>query len=166
MQPPSLEQLLVTAGRRVLHLELRDHYEGSPAFAVWQAGEPIDYQAMYGSWWATVRPVTARGVDFRRARVVSEPLSAYARFEFHVTPQANLAPGERVRWLPRHKASEIPLPGNDFWLVDDVVLFSLFSGEGNRVGTVAGSDEGLKFCAQAFDAVWQLGTDHSDYQPA
>ncbi len=165
-QPPSLEQLFASASRRVLHLEMRDHYEGSPAFDVWLAGGSIDYEAMYASWWALVRPVVARGVDFRRARVVSEPLSQYARFEHDVTPHANLAPGERVRWLPRRLASEIRLPGNDFWLIDDVVLFSLFSGPGERVGTVVGSTDGLAFCVEAFEAVWGLGKDHVNYEPS
>ncbi len=165
-QPPSLEQLFATATRRVLHLEMRDKYEASSAYALWQAGQPIDYEAVYASWWALVTPVVARGVDFRRARVVSEPMSSYVRFEHAVTPHANLAPGERVRWLPRRLASEIRLPGNDFWLVDDVLLFSLFSGEGVRVGTVVGTADGLAFCVETFDAVWKLGTDHADYQPA
>src|SRR4051812_43366035 len=112
------------------------------------------------------RPVVARGVDFRRARVVSEPLSSYVRFEYDVTPHANLAAGERVRWLPRGRASGLRLPGNDFWLVDDVLLFSLFAGDGARVGTVAGDADALAFCVEAFEAVWALGSDHADYRPA
>lgn len=165
-RPPALDDLLAVAARRVLHLEMRDHYEGSPAFVTWLAGEPIDYPAMYGSWLAMARPVVARGVDFRRARVVSEPVSRYVRFEHEMTPHANIAAGERVRWLPRSRASELRLPGNDFWLVDDVVLFSLFSGDGERVGTVVGGADALAFAIEAFDAVWALGTDHADYQPA
>ncbi len=165
-QPPSLEQLFATATRRVLHLEMRDEYKASSAYALWQADQPIDYETVYASWWALVKPVVARGVDFRRARVISEPMSSYIRFEHAVTPYANLVPGEQVRWLPRRIASEIRLPGNDFWLVDDVLLFSLFSGEGVRVGTVVGTADSLAFCGEAFDAVWQLGTDHLDYQPA
>jgi hypothetical protein len=163
---PTLDELLPDAVRRVLHLEMRDHYEGSPAYTTWLAGEPIDYEAAYGPWRALVGPVVARGVDFRRARVVSEPLSSYVRFEYLVTPHANLAAGECVRWLPRGRASEVRLPGNDFWLVDDMVLFSLFSGDGARVGTVVGDADALAFCVEAFEAVWRLGTDHGDYVPA
>ncbi|WP_207230040.1 DUF6879 family protein [Krasilnikovia cinnamomea] len=144
---------------------MRDHYEGSPAYATWLAGEPIDYAAAYGSWHALVRPVVARGVDFRRARVVSEPVSRYVRFEHHVTPHANVAAGERVRWLPRGRASKVRLPGNDFWLVDDVVLFSLFSGDGARVGTVVGDAEALSLTVESFEAVWALGIDHAEYHP-
>ncbi|GAB1640313.1 hypothetical protein KRMM14A1259_07360 [Krasilnikovia sp. MM14-A1259] len=105
-------------------------------------------------------------MDFRRARVVSEPVSRYVQFEYDVTPHANIAAGERVRWLPRGRASELRLPGNDFWLVDDVVLFSLFSGHGARVGTVAGGDDSLEFAAESFEVVWTMGIDHADYRPA
>jgi hypothetical protein len=164
-RPPTLDELLPGTARRVLHLEMRDHYEGSPAYAQWLTGEPIDYAAMYGPWQAIIGPLTARGVDFRRARVVSEPVSSYVRFEYEVTPHANLAAGEQVRWLPRGQASEVRLPGNDFWLVDDVVLFSLFSGDGLRVGTVVGGTDALAFAVEAFEAVWALSTDHAEYKP-
>jgi hypothetical protein len=164
-RPPTLDELLPGTARRVLHLEMRDHYEGSPAYTRWLAGEPIDYAAMYGPWQAMIEPITARGVDFRRARVVSEPVSSYVRFEYEVTPHANLAAGEKVRWLPRGQASELRLPGNDFWLVDDVILFSLFSGDGLRVGTVVGSADALAFAVEAFESVWALSTDHAAYKP-
>ena len=45
-QPPTLDELLTGAVRRVLHLEMRDQYEASPAFAMWRAGEAIDYAAV------------------------------------------------------------------------------------------------------------------------
>lgn len=164
--PPTLDELLPSAARRVLHLEMRDQYKASSAFAKWLAGEPIDYATLYGPWLALVGPVAARGVDVRRARVVSEPVSTYIRFEYDMTAHANLAAGEQVRWLPRGRASELALPGNDFWLVDDVVLFSLFSGDGAQVGTVVGGAEALAFAVKAFEAVWSLGTDHTEYKPA
>jgi len=112
-----------------------------------------------------VRPVVDRGVDFRRARVVSEPVSKYIRHEYELTPLAALAAGERVRWLARSKADALRLPANDFWLVDDVVLFSHFSGDGVRVGTGVGSPEAVAFCVEAFEGVWRLGVDHGDYRP-
>jgi hypothetical protein len=45
-------------------------------------------------------------------------------------------------------------------------LFSLFSGDGVRVGTVVGGADALRFAAKAFEAVWSLATDHSDYRPS
>ncbi|WP_438948653.1 DUF6879 family protein [Streptomyces atratus] len=55
----------------------------------------------------------ARGVRVLRARVVSEPVTEYIRFE-HAITDANLRAGEEVRWLPRRRASTLALPGNDF----------------------------------------------------
>ena len=52
-------------------------------------------------WLDLIREVTGRGVPVRRARVVSEPVTDYIRFE-HATTDSNVAAGEQVRWLPRH----------------------------------------------------------------
>ena len=66
----------------------------------------------------------------RRARIVSEPVSEYIRFEHDVT-YTNVAAGEEVRWLPRRLASDIALPGNDFWLFDErLAVFNHFAGAG------------------------------------
>jgi hypothetical protein len=65
-----------------------------------------------------VRHHVARGVKFRRARIVSEPVTDYIRFEHAITAGVNLAGGEQVRWLPRRRASDLCLPGNDFWPFD------------------------------------------------
>jgi hypothetical protein len=73
----------------------------------------------------------ARGVVMRRARIVSEPVTDYIRWEHAVTP-LNLDAGEQVRWLPRRHASDIPLPGNDFWLIDGrLAMFHFFTGDGD-----------------------------------
>lgn len=88
------------------------------------------------------------------------------RFEYEATPAANLAAGERVRWLCRRNASNLALPGNDFWLIDDRVLFNLFSGDGRWIDVELAADpDVVEFCASAFDAVWERGRDHNDYQP-
>jgi hypothetical protein len=162
---PTLDDLLVSASRRVFHLEMRDLYDEAGLFEIWQRGEPHDWATAVAPWVAKVRPVVERGVDFRRARVVSEPVSSYIRHEYELTPLAAIAAGERVRWLPRSKADGLRVPANDFWLVDDVLLFSHFNGDGVRVGTGVGSVEALAFCVEAFENVWRLGVDHSDYRP-
>jgi hypothetical protein len=119
-------------------------------------------------WRQLVRETVARGVSMRRARIVSEPLSDYARFEYDITREHNIGAGEDVRWLPRSKASRLALPGNDFWLFDGQILrFGLFAGDGSLVGHVVDEDpDALKLCAGAFDAVWRLAIPHEDYQPA
>ena len=167
IDPEEFRRLIATFETSAVHLETRDAYGTAvelPHMAQWKAGEPDDL-AWMRDYCDTVRAHVAAGRTIRRARVVSEPLSSYIRFEYAVTPHANLAAGERVRWLPRGRASEVRLPGNDFWLVDDIVLFSLFSGDGVRVGTVVGGANVLSFCLEAFEAVWRLGIDHSDYHP-
>ena len=76
----------------------------------------------------------ARGVRFRRARIVSEPVADFIRFEYEATAGLNVAAGEEVRWLPRRRASDLCLPGNDFWVFDGrLVRFHHFSGDGDIV---------------------------------
>jgi hypothetical protein len=115
-------------------------------------------------WVDLVRAAVDRGVMVRRARVVSEPVSAYIRFEYAGTP-VNIAAGEQVRWLPRRLASDIGLPGNDFWLIDSrAVRFNLFTGEGDLAEPQYTEDPvTAKLCADAFEAVWERATPHERY---
>src|SRR5213078_2293926 len=97
-----------------------------------------------------------RGVEVRRARIVSEPVSEYIRFEHYLTPFVNVRAGEQVRWLPRRRATDLALPGNDFWLLDGrIVLVNHFTGEGESADHDVLEDPALaKLCATAFEAVW------------
>ena len=104
----------------------------------------------------------------RRARIVSVPVSDYIRFEYEVTPAANIAAGEHVRWLSRQHASDLALPGNDFWLFDGTaVLFNYFSGGGAPAGTELVDEPAVvKLCAAAFEAVWGRAVPHGEYRLA
>jgi hypothetical protein len=104
----------------------------------------------------------------RRARIISEPVTPYIRFEYDVTDSMNIAAGEQVRWLPRRRASDLALPGNDFWVFDDrLVRFGYFAGDGTRLGhEVTAEPAVVKLCAAAFEAVWERAIDHKDYRPA
>lgn len=169
-EAPTLADLLRSAQTTADHLEMRDGYmRDSPSFIAWQNGsrETPDGTANQ-EWRDLVRETVARGVSMRRARIVSEPLSDYTRFEYDITSGHNIAAGEEVRWLPRSRASRLALPGNDFWLFDGRILrFGLFAGDGSLVGHVVDDDpDALKLAAGAFDAVWRLATPHEDYQPA
>ncbi|GGJ96276.1 hypothetical protein GCM10010123_27810 [Pilimelia anulata] len=102
------------------HLELRDMYgterEIAP-FAQWAAGEPVDPAGL--DWWCgIVRELAGAGRALRRVKVVSEPVSRYHRW-VHSTQQHIVAAGEPTRWCPRRLLSGLPLPGNDFYLLDD-----------------------------------------------
>lgn len=148
---------------------MRDDYGvGSPAFAAWRERRPYDRSGPDAAWHALVGSVTGRGATVRRARIVSEPASDYIRFEYEVTPAASLAAGEQVRWLPREKASDLALPGNDFWLFDGTaVLFNYFGGDGASAGTELRDEPAVvRLCASAFEAVWDRAVPHGEYRPS
>lgn len=164
---PTLKELLAHAQRRALHLEMRDHYGGSPIYEAWVEGKPYDRAPADAEWVAIMEPLRSRGGDLRRARVVSEPVSSFIRYEYEFTKVAAIAAGEAVRWLPRRRASDLALPGNDFWLVDDELLLLHFSGNGILVDTELNNAESVrKLCESAFGSVWSRAVDHADYTPA
>jgi hypothetical protein len=165
---PDLTQLIKNCRQRADHLEMRDGYTVHDlAYAAWTRGEFPRAGEHYRSWIDLIISTTHRGVAVRRVRIVSEPASDYIRFEHHITTEVNIAAGETVRWLPRRKATDLALPGNDFWLFDDTVLLvHHFSGDGDKVGTELVRDtEVIGRCVAAFDAVWQRATPHVAYQP-
>jgi hypothetical protein len=166
-EPPDFDRLFRSVDRSAVHLEMRDDYGGSsPAFAAWREHRPYDRSGPDAAWHALVGSVIQRGAAVRRARIISEPASDYVRFEYNVTPAANLAAGEQVRWLPRQMASDLALPGNDFWLFDGaVVLFNYFSGDGTAAGTELRDELAVvKLCASAFEAVWDRAMPHEGYR--
>ncbi|MFJ7416413.1 DUF6879 family protein [Streptomyces sp. NPDC098077] len=167
---PSFEDLLDSAQRHALHLELRDVYAVGEEREVYDAFQhdgsvPADDSEYWSGWLPLVERAVTRGVRVRRARIVSEPVTDYIRFE-HAITDANLRAGEQVRWLPRRRASTLALPGNDFWLIDDqVVRWNLFSGDGQALEPDHTDDpQTIKLCAEAFRTVWDLATDHIDYR--
>ena len=162
-----LAELLPAGQRRALHLEMRDTYERTDRFAAWQAGNLDERVESDAAWRALLAPLVQRGGDVRRMRIVSEPITEYVRYEHEVTPVANLAAGEAVRWLSRERASDLRLPGNDFWLIDDCLLFNLASGDGDWLGMQPNDDPAvIAFCVESFEAAWARGVDHADYSPA
>jgi hypothetical protein len=106
-----------------------------------------------------------RGVVVHRARIVSEPVSEYTRFLYDGT-FTNVAAGEQVRWLARRRASDIALPGNDFWLIDGrLIRWNHFTGEGSSGGGEISEDPAaVKLCADAFEAVWERAIPHDKYK--
>ncbi len=167
---PTFETLFGSAERSAVHLEMRDGYMRSdPMFTAWQAGhrdDPADRASWWSPWSELVAQTVGRGVDVKRARIVSEPVSEYIQFEYDLT-FTNLAAGERVRWLPRRQATDLMLPGNDFWLFDDRrVLVNHFTGEGEAVNLELVTDPSMAAkCASAFEQVWQRATPHEHYRP-
>ncbi|MER6175558.1 DUF6879 family protein [Streptosporangium sp. NPDC001681] len=164
---PTFDDLLVSARRSAVHLEMRDGYMRSdPAFIAWKRGEEIVPATRWPAWFAPVGTARARGVQIQRARIVSEPITDYVRFEYDITEGLNLAAGEDVRWLPRCRASDLALPGNDFWVFDDTtVMWNHFTGDGESAGKETSDDPAaVKLCTSAFLAVWERALPHAEYR--
>ncbi|MFI6051693.1 DUF6879 family protein [Streptomyces violascens] len=163
--------MLADCRRSAVHLEMRDAYgiaSEAAEFAAWKAGDDsgrYDGTGRRREWLDLVRGAVSRGVVMRRARIVSEPVSEYIKYEHAGTP-LNIEAGESVRWLPRRQASDIALPGNDFWLFDErVVRFNHFTGDGASGGPEVSDDPAVaRLCAVAFETVWQRAFPHHDFK--
>ncbi|MFD7505806.1 DUF6879 family protein [Streptomyces sp. NPDC059850] len=172
LNEPGFEELLASAKHTALHLEMRDVYgvgDEAEDFETWKrtGRRDVDPASAYWSPWATLmRSTVARGVAVRRARIVSEPVTEYIRYE-HAGTVVNLHAGEQVRWLPRRQASDLALPGNDCWVFDDqAVLFNHFSGSGNwsEPGWEVRTEQAVvQLAGSAFEAVWERGIPHEKY---
>ena len=164
---PEFTQLIANTHESAIHLEMRDNYTPrGPVFVDWKAGIPIEF-GRHQAWVDLVGATIARGVRWRRARIVSEPVTEYIKYEYETTTIVNVPAGEEVRWLPRRLASDIPLPGNDFWVFDGkLVRFTHFTGDGDYGPHELTDDpEIVKLCVNAFETVWDRATDHADYRP-
>jgi hypothetical protein len=167
--PPRFAELFRECEGTAVHLEMRDAYRRSdPAFVDWKAGIPVNPVTHWAEWFGIVREATRRGVEVRRARIVSTPVSEYIRFEYAVTADLNVAAGEEVRWLSRRRATDLQLPGNDFWVFDSrVVLVNHFDGEADDMNVEFAHDPVLvKLCSSAFESVWDRATPHADFDLA
>ncbi|MBO2453937.1 hypothetical protein J4573_43090 [Actinomadura barringtoniae] len=163
------ETLLSNATESAIHLELRDAYMADDSFTAWlRTGVVVDDDPADAWWRSVVRAAVARGVGVKRARVISEPVSDYVRWEWACTEPVNVAAGEKVRWLPRHLTTGLCVPPSDFWVFDSqVVVWNHFSGAGEWSGHEVVRDPHLaENCATAFETVWDRGIDHRDYRPS
>ncbi|WP_067490405.1 DUF6879 family protein [Actinomadura hibisca] len=160
--------LLAATTRSAVHLELRDAYMADESFTRWLKSGLVETDDS-DEWWASiVEEAVSRRVAVRRARIVSEPLSDYARWLWECTGPVNIAAGEEVRWLPRHHTSGLLVPPSDFWVFDDELLvWNHFDGRGEWAGNEVLRDPDMaKMCRDSFDAVWERATDHREYRPS
>jgi hypothetical protein len=146
---------------------MRDAYGLDDDYQEWISGNRFDPAERWPWWIDLVSASVARGVQVQRARIVSEPISPYVRYEYELTVGHNIKAGETVRWLPRRRASGLALPGNDFWLFDGTsVLFNHFAGDGTMTEKELVTDPAVvELCADAFAAVWERATPHEEYRP-
>ncbi|MEV0280027.1 DUF6879 family protein [Streptomyces sp. NPDC050610] len=166
---PPFAELISECRRSAVHLEMRDVYgvaAEADDFEEWQARGQISSGSVERRqpWLSLVREVVNRGVVMRRARIVSVPVSEYIHYE-HAGTYLNVEAGELVRWLPRREAAPLALPGADFWLFDDqFIRFGHFAGDGSSAGHELNTNpDVIKLCADAFEAVWHLGTPHERF---
>ena len=162
-----LRRELIFSARDLLKIELRDDYGMDAALLeAWRAGDRETVRRSAQEYAAEVASNVATGWSFRRVRVVSEPLSDYQQMAL-ATCGPSVDAGEQLRWLPRRLASAVPLPGNDCFIVDgEVAIFNVLGGD-NRLAEIQLSRDGdiVKFCRDAFEAVWLLATTHHEYEP-
>lgn len=168
-----IRKALEAAKRSAVHFEARDVYTpDDPDYLDWVAGQRFDPAARYREWFDLIAATVARGVEVRRARIVSEPVTDYIRFEYDVTASLNVAAGEQVRWLSRRRAAGLLVPAVDCWIFDtETVIFNHFAGDGSWPGEEGGAEvrddpQLAARYAAAFDEVWARGVDHAEYTPA
>ncbi|MEU1128334.1 DUF6879 family protein [Streptomyces sp. NPDC005900] len=169
----NFNDLLEASTRSAVHLEMRDVYgvgDEAEDFEHWRRNGQRDADptsAYWAPWVDLITRAAARGVTVRRARIVSEPVTDYIRYE-HAATDVNVHAGEDVRWLPRRQAVDLLVPGCDLWIFDgERVLFNHFTGDGDW------SDPGLELrtdpvvvqqCVGAFEAVWGRAIPHAEYK--
>ena len=166
-------KLIATFNREALHLEMRDVYavkDEAQRFARFLEKGYRDHDAEAEErrpWMTLIQDATAAGKEFRRARIISEPVTDYIRYEWEGTG-SNVEAGEKIKWLPRRLASAIALPGNDFWLFDEsTVVFTVFTGEGDVHERQLTTDPVVvQLCKLAFEAVWSIAIPHGEYKPS
>jgi hypothetical protein len=159
------DQFLLTAFR----LETRDRYrepgEEEP-LRRFLSGEPPD-DRWFMDWYETVEGWTRAGRQISRVRIVTEPLSDYARWEFDLT-RLNTAAGEDIRYLTRAQARELSLPDEDFWLFDSREAAILRFGDDDvRLGIELTVDPvEINERCQWRDVAWRHAVPAREYVPS
>jgi hypothetical protein len=152
----------------LIRFEMRDSYdETEQGFAEWrETGDLSAYD--WEDHLDMVRESTARGVRWRRVRIVNEPLSEYMRWE-HALTAANVEAGEDIRWLPRKQAADLLVPGADCWVFDHrVVRWNFQRGDGTnpRHYTFSSDPRTVRDIAGVFELAWERAIPHKAYRPS
>src|SRR5258708_20874891 len=100
---PTFAELLAACTSSAVHLEIHDvHLTSDAAYQACLAGraDPQESAQQYRAYTNVVMPAVRRGVTVRRARIVSEPVSDYVRWEHSPTEPGHIAARAPVLWLP------------------------------------------------------------------
>lgn len=149
------------------HLEMQDSYgvaEEVEPLRKWLTGEPDDYEWVH-DWHELIKSATSSGKTVKRARIVSEPVTDYIRFEHAMATKFNALAGEQIYWVPRHLTEGIDFPEHDYWLLDEqTVAFNIFTEDGSDFGARLVTDPAtVNQCMKVRDQVLALGIPHEDY---
>jgi len=160
-------QLFRDFKRSAFHLEMQDEYtvtEEIEPLRKWRTGEPDDYEWVQ-EWHKLIKAATAAGKTVTRARVITEPVTEYVRFE-HAMARFNVAAGERLYWVPRQLTTGIQFPDHDYWLLDESVLaFNVFAADGSSFGAKVVTDPAtVEQCLRVRDQVLAVGIPHDQYE--
>ncbi|MEU4227271.1 DUF6879 family protein [Nonomuraea sp. NPDC026600] len=158
--------------REALHLEMRDVYTMAAeqeSYGDFLAGRPRGREQeaeRRKEWLSLVRQAVTAGKAMRRARIVSEPVSDYVRWEWHGS-ELSIEAGEEIRWLTRQRVGAIGLPANDFWLFDGrTLVVNIFDGDGRLIDNEVSTESDLvDLCSTAFEKVWAKAITHRAYCP-
>jgi len=150
-------------------LEPRDTYNAKPADKVhrqqYLAGELTDFSHMEG-WVSKLASWGAQGKRMQRVRVVTEPLSDDAKYLLAVA-KVNLAAGDEIRYLPRHRAVELRLgpPNEDYWIFDaNVAAIINFDEDDNFVSHELVDDPAeIVTRLHHFDAAWCYSVSREEF---
>ncbi|MFI0454391.1 DUF6879 family protein [Actinomadura sp. 6N118] len=158
-----LELLFGEPAQEIRKLELRDFYEvDRPLFEAWRSGDRETVEDTMRGHRDFLTQRASQGFPYRRVRVISEPPSEYQRMALELAD-----PAERLRWLPRPKASAVSLPGNDCLIRDDLVIFNLIGGDNQQTDIQLSTDpDEVRFCVEAFERAWSLGIPNGEYKPS
>jgi hypothetical protein len=159
------EEVVLGYQRTAFRLETRERYidpEEREPLRRFLAGEP-DY-AWNEQWAAMIRRRTADGQRIERVRIVSEPHGDYTRFLLDLA-RVNVAAGEDIRYLPRHQAKGLGLPGHDFWLIDFSKVGVLrFGGGGVLLGAEITTDpDAVARYRHYRDVAWRSAIPFEEY---
>lgn len=119
-------ELFRSCERETFRLETLSVYNpesGAENLQRYLAGEPCLKEHEPSAWMQLVADAVARGKRFYRVHVVHSPLTDHLRYEMEWGYLYNARAGEEIHILdtaerPRPQG----LPGEDFWLFDDVTV--------------------------------------------
>jgi hypothetical protein len=150
-------------------LEPRDTYNADPEDEDLRrryiAGELTDFSYM-DDWVADLKRWRSRGKRIQRVRIVTEPLSDDARYLLALA-RINLAAGDEIRYLPRHRAAELQLglPDEDYWIFDSTTAAIIHFDDDDRLTAWELIDDPAEIVPRLhhFEAAWHYSVSREEF---